>query len=727
MKSVKKMLGLLLLGALSLTLIAVFVLTQVLDPNDYKDEIRQLVRDKTQLELQLNGDIGWSLFPWLGLELTDVDLAQSSSPDQPFAQVRLLGFSVRVLPLLRKQVHMSDIRIDSLNLNLIRAADGQGNWEQQTLTPAQLEHAASARAAAQEGNGLPVIPQLQLDIDSLIINSARLDYHDLHSAERFTLENVQISTGSIGEQRDIPVKISGFLANSAPLLRARLELSAAAYFDTQQQLYQLNSLKLVGEIAGEPLNNKAANVSLSGNLHADLSQQTAHWQQLKFSVNQLKGLGDLQINQLNTQPQLQGRVSIAALNLKEFLPGIGVQLPKTANSNALSHFELDSPFTGSLHNLRLTDAVITLDDSRLTGQLGIHSQQHPALAAQLAVDRLNLDDYLPPQTVKKSASATASNQAGSGNTPMPDTPTRNPWSNAPLLPLQALKSLSLDTRLKAGRLTVHAIPFESAQLAFSAQQGDLKLESLQARLYGGDLQASATFKADTAQPLISLTTTLQGIPIDRLMHALQQETALTGTLDLNGSLSTQGNSEHAWVEHLKGRLRFNLLDGAMPSANLEQQLCLAIASLNRKPLTQPFTRQHTAFSAFKGSAQITNGRANNPDLHIETPGLRIDGAGAVDLNVLGMDYALGITLLGDTRAMPDPACAINPRFVGVAWPVTCRGPLEAGGQNCRVDQRRLKAVIATLAGEKINQKIQDKLGDKVSPELQDALKGLFKR
>ncbi len=57
----------------------------------------------------------------------------------------------------------------------------------------------------------------------------------------------------------------------------------------------------------------------------------------------------------------------------------------------------------------------------------------------------------------------------------------------------------------------------------------------------------------------------------------------------------------------------------------------------------------------------------------------------------------------------------------------CRGPLELGAKACRIDQDGLGKLAATLAGEKINQKLQEKLGDKVSPELKDALRGLFKR
>ena len=86
---------------------------------------------------------------------------------------------------------------------------------------------------------------------------------------------------------------------------------------------------------------------------------------------------------------------------------------------------------------------------------------------------------------------------------------------------------------------------------------------------------------------------------------------------------------------------------------------------------------------------------------------------------------------GDKRDMPDPACQVNERYVGLEFPLRCRGPLELGAKACRLDKDGMGKVAAKLAGnrlkDKIDEKLDEKLGDKVSPELKDALKGLFKR
>ena len=53
MKAFGKILGLVLLGLLLIIVALGFALTHLFDPNDYKDEIRQIARDKAHIELTL--------------------------------------------------------------------------------------------------------------------------------------------------------------------------------------------------------------------------------------------------------------------------------------------------------------------------------------------------------------------------------------------------------------------------------------------------------------------------------------------------------------------------------------------------------------------------------------------------------------------------------------------------------------------------------------------------
>ena len=723
MKSLSKLLGAILLGLLVLISLAGFALTHLLDPNDYKDEIRSLVQDKTGYDLQIDGDIGWSLFPWLGLELTDTRLARVGMSDQPFADVRLLALSVQVMPLLRKEIRMSDIRLEGLDLKLRRNAKGDSNWED---APSST---GAATTTTETGGTKPPADKpasIKLEIDSLIVNSARLEYSDEQNDQHITLESVQISTGAIGERQNIPLKLSGFLASSNPLLRARMEMSGSAWMDNQNRQYRLDGLKIAGEVAGEPLNNKSANFSASGSLQLDQEQQQFGWEQLRFSVNQLKGMGELYVSQPSDKPAVTGQLSLAAFSLREFLPSIGIELPAMQSKSALGHFELTANLQGTDNSLLLDNANLRLDDSSFSGKLGVRNLEQGALLVQLTGDQFNLDNYLPTATpTEKPARSTATSSSG-GDLP-PAIPAGNPWDDSELLPLSDLAGLNLDLQLTLNQLTMEKLPFENVTLKLDARNGKLDLKQFQSRLYGGSIAASATLDSKAQPAKLSLNSNIDQLPIDRLLTALGEEAPITGKLKLDSQLNTSGNSERQWISQLSGKANLEIVDGTLPDSNLEQQLCQAIATLNRKSLSQDYSRTSTPFTQLKTSASLRNGVATTPDVQIAIPGLRIKGKGTLDLNHMGMDQRLDIILQGDTRPMPDPACTINKRYVGIEWPVHCRGSLADAGQNCRIDQDGLSRIVTRLAGDKLTEKIEEKLKDKVSPDLKDALKGLFRK
>ena len=745
MKTFGKFLGLLLLGLLLVVVALGFALTQLFDPNDYKDEIRQLARDKANLELDLKGEIGWSLFPWLGLELHDTTLASAATQQQPFADVGMLGLSVRVLPLLSREVQMSDIRVDGLTLRLERDAKGRGNWQDigqpaapGAATPATRTPASGNAAPAAAASANKAAPALKLDIDSLAMSNARIEYRDARSGQQYTLEGLDLRSGAIREGASIPLTLKGYFGTNQPVLRARGELTGKLRFDTDLKRYLLEDAQLKGDVSGEPLHNQTLAFDLHGQLLADLAAQVAEWNSLKLTANQLSLLGELKVRELDKQPKLEGALSIAEFDLRAFLEGMGQSLPPMADGNSLKRFALASRFSGSPTSLTLQDLKLTLDDSSFSGQLAVTDFSRQSLRAQLKGNRLDLDRYLAPPS-KQADAASASRKAevkqeiaqsaGNGSTPLPDQPTTQAWSEDKLLPLEALRKLDAQVTLSLGQLTLRKLPIDNASLKFKALGGQLTLDELRGDLFDGRFALSGSLDARSDAPQLQFAPQLNDIPLERLLKTLKPEEKppLRGNLQLDANLKARGNSEKALIDSLGGNASFILDDGALADANLEQQLCRGIATLNRKVLTSTFPQKDTPFRELRGSLLLNNGVASNQDLRARLPGLTVNGKGNIDLRVLGLDYRVGVVLEGDQREMPDPACQVNERYVGLEWPLRCRGPLELGAKACRLDQDGLGKIAAKLAGEKLTEKLDEKLGDKVSPELKDALKGLFQR
>lgn len=745
MKAFGKILGLVVLGLLLIVVAGGFALTHLFDPNDYKDEIRQLARDKAHVELTLNGDIGWSLFPWLGLELHEASIATLNKPAEPIADLQMLGLSVRVLPLLRREVQMSDVRVEGLNLNLVRDESGHGNWEDigkplPTKAPAgNTGETAPATTAPAEGESKPAASErpLKLDIDSLTVNNARVQYNDVRSGQSFSAESIQLSTEAVHDGVNIPLKLTAFLGSGQPVLRARIELAGEARFDRALRRYQLEDMKLHGELSGEPLQQKSMTFSAQGQLLADLAANVAEWNGLKLSANQLRALGELHVRDLNSEPKVSGGISVAQFDLRKFLDSVGVVLPPMKDPTTLTGVELVGRIEGTKNSLALEDLALKLDDSTFTGRLAVEDFAKQALRIQLKNDRFDADRYLLAKSDDaKNANAArkaevqsteASAVAGPGTSPLPDAPTQVAWSSDKLLPVDRLRALDLQADLSFGVLTLDQLPIQNAELKASGQGGLITLQALRGGLYNGTFDSRGTLDVRPAVPQLGLTAKINRVPVEHFIKHDGNTPPVKGLLTLDSDLTATGNSQKALVDTLNGKASFVINNGVLVNANLEQQLCQGIATLNRKTLSGEPRGKDTPFEELKGSLVLSNGVASNPDLKARIPGLTVNGNGDIDLRVLGMDYRVGVIVEGDTREMPDPACQVNQRYVGLEFPLRCRGPLELGARACRIDKDGVGKLAGQALGNRINEKLEEKLGDKVSPELKDALKGLFKR
>ena len=666
MKAFGKILGLVLLGLLLIIVALGFALSHLFDPNDYKDEIRQIARDKAHIELTLNGDIGWSLFPWLGLELHDASVATLAAPTQPFADLQMLGLSVRVLPLLRKEVQMSDVRVEGLNLRLTRDKDGHGNWQDigkpapeasTTQTPATAEATPASKPDS-------VSQPLKLDIDSLTVNNARVEYNDERNGQQFSAESIQLSTGPIHEATSTPVKLTAFLGTNQPVMRVKTQVDGKLRFDRVLKRYQFEDMKVVGEASGEPLQGKTMTFAAQGQILVDLAANIAEWSGLKISANQLRALGELKANDLDKTPQISGGLSIAQLDLAKFLDSIGHPLPNMAQGS-LSKVELVSRLSGTPNSMAFDELNLKVDDSTFTGRIAVEDFAKQALRIQLKGDTFDADRYLPAKSGQANSASAArkaevqSSEVGalaaSGDTPLPDAPTKSGWSTEKIIPVTRLKALDLNADISFGQLKLTQLPIQNAVLKATSKDGLLTLQTLSGNLYKGNFAANGSLDVRPMLPVAALQTRITNVPVDKILQSQGQKPPVTGLLTLNSNLTGSGESQSALIQSLNGTASFALNDGMLLNANIEQQLCKGISVLNRKSLTSAPQGKDTPFKELKGSLVFRNGVASNPDLIVRIPGMSVKGDGDIDLRVLGMDYRIGIVIEGDTRAMPDPA------------------------------------------------------------------------
>ena len=118
------------------------------DPNEYKAEIERQAKEKAGIELAINGPIGWSLYPALAVELSDISAQFSDNQQATLNNARAI---ISIPALFGGQIEADSIQIKGLMLTVPNQDKGnldlsidlttalRFNTEQQTLTLSNID------------------------------------------------------------------------------------------------------------------------------------------------------------------------------------------------------------------------------------------------------------------------------------------------------------------------------------------------------------------------------------------------------------------------------------------------------------------------------------------------------------------------------------------------------------------------------------------------------------
>jgi len=105
-------------------------LVYLVDWNDFRDTIQNQTKKHTGRDLNIAGDLRPTVFPWLGVKISGISLANAEGFSESwFAKMSSADVKVELLPLLKKQINVRTVELTGLSLDLQRAADGTTNWD----------------------------------------------------------------------------------------------------------------------------------------------------------------------------------------------------------------------------------------------------------------------------------------------------------------------------------------------------------------------------------------------------------------------------------------------------------------------------------------------------------------------------------------------------------------------------------------------------------------------
>jgi AsmA protein len=341
-----KIVGIALGAVLALLVLVLVAVWLFVDPNDYKDRIAAGVKQSTGRSLSLPGELKLSVFPWIRLQTGEASLGNPAGfGDAPFLTLKRASLSVKLLPLLKKQLEIGRIEIDGLDLALRQNAAGKGNWEDWGA-----EDAAPAAKDESAGAG-------SLNLAGVAISNSRIAFEDMVASD------VNLDIGSVKPGVAIPVAMKMQLVTAPGAKPLPLAAKFRLTLDLEKQRYQLADLALSGSVqpAGAPkvLDWKLAMPAAD----LDLAAQTLAEATFVAQVGAAELGGSIAGSKLVDAPSLTGRFELKELAPRALLQQFGIAAPVTRDGKVLAKFAAQGSYAWQNGVARLGDLALRLDES----------------------------------------------------------------------------------------------------------------------------------------------------------------------------------------------------------------------------------------------------------------------------------------------------------------------------------------------------------------------------
>ncbi|MBT8132481.1 MAG: AsmA family protein [Gammaproteobacteria bacterium] len=177
-------------GGLLLLLVGVIVVFALnFDPNALRDDITRVVEKETGRQLTIEGDLDVTFFPWLGFEAGRTTISNASGFSEPvMASFEAASASVKLMPLLRRQIELSTVTLDGMQLELEIKADGSTNWDD--LLALAEEDPDEASDPAKPGFASQSLGGIRL-------TNARVNYIDAESGSDYRLRDLNLESSEL--------------------------------------------------------------------------------------------------------------------------------------------------------------------------------------------------------------------------------------------------------------------------------------------------------------------------------------------------------------------------------------------------------------------------------------------------------------------------------------------------------------------------------------------------
>ncbi len=331
-----------------LLVLAFGLLVTLVSPNKIKPLIVAQVAKYSGRQLTMDGDLSWTIFPYLGVKIGH---AQLNNPDsfktKQFIEIDHATIGVKMLPLLHSAIEFSEITLAGVKINLVKNADGSTNWsrvEQQSKQ--ELANPTTPSAAKK--------PAYSLQIPVFDIDDGVVTYTDLQNHSNAKLTNFEFLAKDITLDKPFTFSSSFDVTSKNPDAAGKAKISGKISTDLEKDLYTLKDFSFT---LNSKLNKKDVTFDLSADASVDLAKQTLAFTHLTSHLANLTLQGNVNVTQLFGATQAQGHLEAPAFDLKNLLQAVGKDNPNLQTAkNVTGAFDFSTALTGKTSLLQALQA-----------------------------------------------------------------------------------------------------------------------------------------------------------------------------------------------------------------------------------------------------------------------------------------------------------------------------------------------------------------------------------
>ncbi len=517
-------------------------------------------------DLTINGSVGVSYWPVLGLKAQDVTLSNvEGGRAAAFIAADEIDIGVELRPLLDRQVNVRRLVFQRPRVALEVDAEGQPNW---LLRPIPTTSTPPPTAPPQE----EPVDVTRTTLRSVRINDGEVSFFDARRGAGWVVGNVDITTaltsldapvraqGSV-RYNDRDVEIDATIARPGAAVRGELTpltlniatelLTAEFRGQTVATSGELSgtvrasgpSLRQLASWSGTPLQNAIGleQFAVTGRLVIGGGAYT--FSNAGFAVDQVRGRGDFVLSELREKPYLSGRLELFDFDLNPYISGQAP--PPTAEGQV----EVAAAMPDAGENSQATAEIATVE------------------AAPRAVD------------------------------------VRAVASEAPI-DFSGLRAINADLELVTHAVLIQHMRVESSRLNLVLNDGYMAATVHNVTLYGGS--GRGRFEIDAREPMTRMAQDLafnnldaRGFLSDAVNYA-----GIEGRAELSLNVRVQGRTQSEMINSADGYAHIEVVSGTLHGVDLGG-VRTTIRNALRGELIAPEAR--TPFQGFSATFAIADG------------------------------------------------------------------------------------------------------------------------